>query len=1532
MSCHRFVSLCSRILAVLMLIAFAAPAARAQTDDNGFFTEYLVAAAYSGPGCNPNQLTAADFLCDGDNSESDIIPEEGLILMPPVLEAEDCEGNVQPALFGTFHPSAPLDFDGNLPVVIQMTEGDLLNFETQAPGADNAMGYAWVYVENVTDSPLVMRMGIASDDTIQVKVNRVEVFSLGVCRGWGGAGTTQNTFPVTLQPGGNLIQFKVWDGGGGWGMRARFEDPTGCGAVRSGDGQIEVSVEPLELWQSPASRSVSIDGEAPGEVTASVSIAINAGGGSYDLEESYDRAWEVSDIAPEPTVNEPGRLAWEGITAATVSYTLSRSGAWTISSFSGTANIGDTEYPVGGATSLSSGLSSHVGEILVTPAYTMAGGVQGCNISVEQMDGPWINDADEITDETIIPEEGLIFSIDFEGESQIAGLGIMGPDQEALFLDFPGDPFSESILVRATSADGFYDFQRADIFGTDVEQVMCAAFFYAINDSDEPIRVGIGFGSDDAGTVRVNGRPVITTPRCAGHPGFTDKGTAQLDPGKNLVSVYTFENSGGYNMCIRFEDENLEPLPIPTTIDPTGYEPGEDAHPEPEPEGPGNGDIAIHDSPVIREVLLTPAFNLAVWNGCNIPIDIMGEEWISDIDGEVSDETIIPEDGLVFLPDFGGSAPEISGLTNLGGTAFDRFWTVPGDAFNSEAILAPMSSPNGIYDLQGGSAFQANVERCMCVAYTYVINDSEVGRCIQLGIGSDDSISVKVNGRPAGAFSHCAPHNPFSFKVPVWLDPGKNMIAIATYENGGGYIMCARFEDENGTPIAMPHTIDPTGYDPEDHGNAADGCSNAPVDPGPYLRGGPSNGFITEWLVNTQQFESVTGGTAPSQAFIEDYVSQNGGPPDIDSIFEGAIVETGISGLITSGVRESECGFTSLVRASGYDLNAGDPGLFNGEVYYGGGDQYTAVMFTFVNNVSDDDLQAWFGLSSDDGATLYVNGEVAVEFLTTRGFGGANEIQTRASSPAILEPGLNLIMLGYNEGGGGSGARIAMFSDSCFRTAFTEDEVSVSADNPEFGGDGSVRGTRTVGSINCDGGATVTITFSVPGDQAITGEVQEDLPENTVGENPSAGDFSADGSRLTFNGEVSDGDSLTYDIVDALPGASFCLGTVDGVPIGGDSVLRPGADLCEFSGELYINCGGPEFVDDIGRVWLEDTIENPSPYLRSPNVHTANFGLGFTGVDVETDEYIFDMAFQQDIFPAERWDDGDVIYEFTGLPPGTYEVVLLFAEFCCSDGCLDIEDPARSGGACRVFDIRINGELVRDQFAQAVEAARLLGVDPAGQAGYRVGVSVVEEVATEGSIEIVLDDLGGGNPPENAGIKAIAILATDGPAPLPDEICNNGIDDDRDGDADCDDNDCADHAACIPDEICDNGIDDDRDGDADCDDNDCVDDASCAEPGGTTFVRGDANSDGSINLTDGVVPLLFLFSGGAPPACLDAADTNDTGSVEITDAIIIFSWLFTGGAAPAEPSPVSPGYRREECGSDATDDGIDCARPSPVCQ
>jgi hypothetical protein len=205
------------------------------------------------------------------------------------------------------------------------------------------------------------------------------------------------------------------------------------------------------------------------------------------------------------------------------------------------------------------------------------------------------------------------------------------------------------------------------------------------------------------------------------------------------------------------------------------------------------------------------------------------------------------------------------------------------------------------------------------------------------------------------------------------------------------------------------------------------------------------------------------------------------------------------------------------------------------------------------------------------------------------------------------------------------------------------------------------------------------------------------------------------------------------------------------------------------------------------------------------------------------------------------------------------------------------------------------------------------------------------------SVNDDFNDINGEVIGNDAGGVSETLMPDLGPDPCvgepEDEICDNGEDDDGDGLADCEDTDCAEVANCQPAiEICDNGIDDDGDGNADCDDDDCSDEAACKAPAGERFVRGDSNSDGSVNLTDGVIPLLFLFSGGPPPVCADAADTNDTGGIEITDSIIIFSWLFAGGAPPAPPAPESPGYSFAECGIDPTEDGIGCGVTAAVCQ
>jgi hypothetical protein len=86
-----------------------------------------------------------------------------------------------------------------------------------------------------------------------------------------------------------------------------------------------------------------------------------------------------------------------------------------------------------------------------------------------------------------------------------------------------------------------------------------------------------------------------------------------------------------------------------------------------------------------------------------------------------------------------------------------------------------------------------------------------------------------------------------------------------------------------------------------------------------------------------------------------------------------------------------------------------------------------------------------------------------------------------------------------------------------------------------------------------------------------------------------------------------------------------------------------------------------------------------------------------------------------------------------------------------------------------------------------------------------------------------------------------------------------------------------------------------------------------------TFIRGDADGSGVVNLSDTVLILADLFRGlNAPASCRDALDVDDTGWIDISDAIYALDVLFRGiGAIPA-PYP--------DAGSDPTpDDLAECA-------
>jgi hypothetical protein len=79
------------------------------------------------------------------------------------------------------------------------------------------------------------------------------------------------------------------------------------------------------------------------------------------------------------------------------------------------------------------------------------------------------------------------------------------------------------------------------------------------------------------------------------------------------------------------------------------------------------------------------------------------------------------------------------------------------------------------------------------------------------------------------------------------------------------------------------------------------------------------------------------------------------------------------------------------------------------------------------------------------------------------------------------------------------------------------------------------------------------------------------------------------------------------------------------------------------------------------------------------------------------------------------------------------------------------------------------------------------------------------------------------------------------------------------------------------------------------------------------FIRGDSNGDETVDLSDTLTTLGFLFQGSRPPTCYDA---NDDAVVEVSDALKTLNSVFQA-AGPLPPPTGTPG-------EDPTPDGLGC--------
>jgi len=82
------------------------------------------------------------------------------------------------------------------------------------------------------------------------------------------------------------------------------------------------------------------------------------------------------------------------------------------------------------------------------------------------------------------------------------------------------------------------------------------------------------------------------------------------------------------------------------------------------------------------------------------------------------------------------------------------------------------------------------------------------------------------------------------------------------------------------------------------------------------------------------------------------------------------------------------------------------------------------------------------------------------------------------------------------------------------------------------------------------------------------------------------------------------------------------------------------------------------------------------------------------------------------------------------------------------------------------------------------------------------------------------------------------------------------------------------------------------------------------------FMRGDSNVDRRRDISDPIITLSYLFTGGVRLACQDASDANDDGKVDLSDAIFSLDHLFSDPGPFPEP---------ESWGKDPTPDALpDC--------
>ncbi len=1124
----------------------------------------------------------------------------------------------------------------------------------------------------------------------------------------------------------------------------------------------------------------------------------------------------------------------------------------------------------------------------------------------------YLSDADGTVDETnILVAEGDDVTPDFGNTVDAVGVKLsVNPDRNP-------DAFDGVLTVWRADADldGYINYNDADNLGDPVDDYIIYSLAYLDNTTDECLPAVLEVASDDAVKVRFNGALVHVNNICRGIPaaGNGDRVPVVFWPGVNVVLIAVVERGGGTGVRLILRDENDFPLTdgsVQLTLDP------------PASYIPGSGTSVVRAfsgrryQPLETVTVTLTANNVdgavgivetfpAGWSVTGNPDNgVVADNTITfdiDADAELSYELTVP-DGFCELVSLSGT---VSGVGECAGgvtgdsdlrcslSAYENavlednpfaYWRLgEEDGFVAENLGTGLDFLNGTYT--GG---------VMLGEVGLLFNDPDAS----VGFEFDGEVQIPDDG----LLNTGGPYQGKSIELWFQSEPPEfGQVRRMLFEEGGttrGLNMWV--EDVNDEPHIFM-----SGW------NRAQQSWEPLVVSAPIEEGRPHHAVLVfdasedDDLLNfdgriTGYLDGAEIGTVIGAAQL--YAHGD------DAAIGGVHVNTLYPDLTNPGDGDNFVGFIDEVSLYNYALD--DP---NDD-----------------NDREDSRVVAHFQAGSDPACPVNVRAErdgSSVKLTWTPGTTAPasvrvvrNSTEIAAAAPAdppefvdaAAEPGILVYELSF--AGLAQCRPLRARFDGCitdftansragrvllsWTNNFQYEQIEVWRDDQIIatigGGETTYSdldppvGMRTYSVVPSNGDCDRTgaeVRVLEPGYAALVVEDGADgywrLGEpfgSVIAANFGAGGPAMDG---TYTGEVNlESDSL----LDRVPDNTAM--SIEGL----GSVAIPNSDR--------INLGGP-FTEKTIELWFQaDVIDIEARILFEEGGSTRGINV-YVQENFDGEKQVVMAGWN---LAQEAW---GVVSVAAPIEEGeVYHAVMVFVAS---------EDEIFGN-----FDGRITGYLNGEEIGTEFGADRLyahsnanaIGTVAGGQALLADGTNVASGGFFIGTIDevahynLALDDPNLDGNTDDSRVEAHFLAGTSGVAR---EICNNGTDDDGDGDIDCADTDCAGSALCTE-TICSDGIDNDNDGATDCADSDCAGMLPDC-PVGVTFLRGDATQDGNLNITDAVRIFGILFLGEPDIPCQEAKDVNDDGAINITDGIRVLGFLFLG-----QPAPEAPGH--ENCGPD----------------